>query len=224
MSQKKKKESDSDTDTDDDEPFLENNRRQYELDEEVKEIQRNIRSGRSLRQRSLKDSLVPKKVARNGHCLYIAIFRATKDKGLLPGSKFKEEKWRTATLKMRQDMLAFLEKGKSAVVRELIASGLFTLVYNRIKAPIKSDGTLQEEVDDSLWADEPEIRIIQHIYQLYNLVILRKSDAMKGVYGDNKISGSTTILLYTGNHYEWAKVRNWTTFVQQPPPPLQLKF
>ena len=224
MSQKKKKPSDSDTDSDDDEPFLENNRRQYELDEKIKEIQRKKQPGRALRQRSLQQALVPKKVPRNGHCLYIAIFRATKDKGLLPGSKFKDEKWRTATLKMRQDMLAFLEKGRNDLVRQIKESELFTLIYNRIKAPIKSDGTLQEEVDDTLWAGEHEIRIIQHIYRLYNLVILRKSDAMKGVYGNNKISGSTTILLYTGNHYEWAKVRNWTTFVQQPPSPLQLKF
>lgn len=224
MSQKKKKDSDSDTDSDDDEPFIPNYNRQAELDKEVEELKKNQKVGRALRQRSLQQALVPKKVPRNGHCLYIAIFRATKDKGLLPGSKFKEEKWRTATLKMRQEMLSFLEKGKNDLVRQIIESGLFTLIYNRIKAPIKSDGTLQEEVDDTLWAGEHEIRIIQHIYRLYNLVILRKSDAMMGVYGDNKISGSTTILLYTGNHYEWAKVRNWTTFVQQPPSPLQLKF
>ena len=187
-------------------------------------MKKNQKVGRSLRQRSLKDSLKVHPVKRNGHCLYIAIFEATKDKGLLPGSKFKKEKWETATLKMRQEMLAFLEKGKSDLVRQIKESGLFTLVYNRIKAPIKNDGTLQKEVDDSLWAGEHEIRILQHIYRLYNLVILRKSDAMNGVYGDNEISGSTTILVYTGNHYEWATVKNWITFVQQPPSPLQLKF
>ena len=224
MSQKKKKESDSDTDTDDDEPFIPNYNRQAELDKEVEELKKNQKVGRSLRQRSLKDSLKVHPVKRNGHCLYIAIFEATKDKGLLPGSKFKKEKWETATLKMRQEMLAFLEKGKSDLVRQIKESGLFTLVYNRIKAPIKNDGTLQKEVDDSLWAGEHEIRILQHIYRLNNLVILRKSDAMNGVYGDNEISGSTTILVYTGNHYEWATVKNWITFVQQPPSPLQLKF
>ena len=224
MSQKKKKPSDSDTDSDDDEPFIPNYNRQAELDKEVEELKKNQKVGRSLRQRSLKDSLKVHDVKRNGHCLYIAIFEATKDKGLLPGSKFKKEKWETATLKMRQEMLAFLEKGTSDLVRQITESGMFPLVYNRIKAPIKSDGTLQKEVDDSLWAGEHEIRIIQHIYRLYNLVILSKSDAMNGVYGDNKISGSTTILVYTGNHYEWATVKNWITFVQQPPSPLQLKF
>lgn len=224
MSQKKKIPSDSDTDSEDEEEFIANNIRQHKLDQEVEALKKNQNIGRSLRQRSLKDLLKVHDVKRNGHCLYIAIFEATKDKGLLPGSQFQNEKWETATLKMRQKMLAFLEKGTSDLVRQIKESGLFTLVYNRIKAPIKSDGTLRKEVDDSLWAGEHEIRIIQHIYRLYNLVILSKRDAMNGIYGDNKISGSTIILVYTGNHYEWATVKNWITFVQQPPSQLQLKF
>lgn len=211
------------TDSEDEETFIDNNKQKEKLKEDVDKLRRDKTVGRrGLRQRSLTQSLRVQKVPENGHCLYIAILKATRDKGLLPGSKFGDN-WSTNVLNLRNEMVAYLRKGKGEVVRNLIAAGRFGTVLERIQAGITGNNTLKTSVDSRQWGGGEEIAIMTKMYDL-DLVILAKEDAIKGAIGNNNITPSTTILVYSGIHYEWATVCNWTTFMTKPPSQVQIKF
>lgn len=212
------------TDSDDDDQFVDNNKQKEKLKEEVDKLRRDETVGRrGLRQRSLTQSLRVQKVPENGHCLYIAIIKATRDKGLLPGSVINTNTWKDDVLKLRQEMIAYLRKGKGEVVRNLIAAGRFGTVLERIQAGITRNNILKTSVDSRQWGGGEEIAIMTKMYDL-DLVILAKEDAIKGAIGNNNITPSTTILVYSGIHYEWATVCNWTTFMTKPPSQVQIKF
>ena len=213
------------TDSDDEEPFLENNKQKAKLKKDVDELRKNNNGGsRRLRDRSLGQQLAVQDVKANGHCLYIAMLEATRDKGLLPGSVINTRKWRDDVLRLRQEMIAYLNAGKGEVVRNLRAIGEFDSVRRRIEAGITRNNTLKPTVSENEWGGDPEISIMTKLYDL-DLVILAKENAIKGAIGNNNITPSTTILVYSnGNHYEWAKVRNWTTFMRQTPAQVQIKF
>ena len=213
------------TDSDDEEQFLDNNKQKAKLKEDVDKLRKNNNGGsRRLRQRSLGQQLTVQEVPENGHCLYIAILQATRDKGLLPGSVINTGRWMDDVLRLRQEMIAYLNEGKGEVVRNLIATNMFGTVLRRIQGGITRNNTLKPTVSSDEWGGDPEICIMKKLYDL-DLVLLQKENAINGVIGNNIITASTAILVYSnGNHYEWAKVRNWTTFMRQTPAQVQIKF
>tara|TARA_B100001059_G_C17783931_1_gene555926 strand:+ start:799 stop:1464 length:666 start_codon:yes stop_codon:yes gene_type:complete len=212
------------TDSDDEEPFLDNNKQKAKLKGDVDKLRKKPKVGRRLRQRSLGQQLTVQVVPENGHCLYIAILQATRDKGLLPGSKFQERSEMLNVFNLRQEMITYLNAGKGEVVRNLIATNMFGTVLERIRGGITDNNeSLRPTVDSTLWGGDPEICIMKKLYDL-DLVLLEKHNAINGVIGNNIITASTAILVYSGIHYEWAKVRNWTTFMQQTPAQVQIKF
>lgn len=213
------------TDSDDEEQFLDNNKQKAKLKKDVDELKKNNNGGsRRLRQRSLGQQLSVQPVSKNGHCLYIAILQATRDKGLLPGSVIDTGRWMDDVLKLRQEMIAYLNAGKGEVVRNLIATNMFGTVRQRIQGGITRNNTLKDSVPSTQWGGGPETAIMTKMYDL-DYVLLEKENAIKGVIGNNIITASTAILVYSnGNHYEWAKVRNWTTFMRQTPAQVQIKF
>tara|TARA_X000000950_G_scaffold274884_1_gene360537 strand:- start:962 stop:1615 length:654 start_codon:yes stop_codon:yes gene_type:complete len=214
------------TDSDDEEQFLDNNKQKAKLKKDVDELKNNNNGGsRRLRQRSLGQQLTVQEVPENGHCLYIAILQATRDKGLLPGSKFQERSEMLNVFNLRQEMITYLNAGRGEVVRNLIATNMFGTVLQRILGGITTNNkALKPSVFREEWGGGPEIAIMTKMYDL-DYVLLEKEKAIKGVIGNNIITASTAILVYSnGNHYEWAKVRNWTTFMRQTPAQVQIKF
>ena len=213
------------TDSDDDDRFVDNNKQKEKLKQDVDELRKNPKVGRrGLRQRSLDQSLRVQKVPENGHCLYIAILRATRDKGLLPGSVINTGRWMDDVLKLRQEMITYLMKGKGEVVRNLIAANMFASVLQRIQAGITRNNTLKPSVSREDWGGGPEIDIMTNMYDL-EYVLLQKENAIKGVIGNKNMTPSTAILVYSnGNHYEWATVCNWTTMMTKTPAQVQIKF
>ena len=215
------------TDSEDEDQFLDNNKQKAKLKKDVDALRNNNNNNggrRRLRQRRIDQLLSVQEVPENGHCLYIAILRATRDKGLLPGKKFESRSESLNVLNLRQEMIAYLNAGKGEVVRNLRAIGEFDSVLRRIRRGIIRNNTLKPSVSREEWGGDPEIAIMTKMYDL-DLVILAKEDAIKGAIGNNNITPSTTILVYSnGIHYEWAKVRNWTTFMRQTPAQVQIKF
>ena len=213
----------SETESDDEEPFLRNNNRKFQLNEEIKKLKRDEVGRKGLRQRSLNQSLRIHPVAKNGHCLYIAILSATKNLDLLPGNLFTDKSMKNNVLRMRLDMIAYLDRGVGPVVQSLRETLLLPRIRARIRAGITSTGTLKATVGYNEWAGDEEIRILQKMYDI-DLVILRKDDAIRGAIGNRNIRPSTAILVYTGNHYEWATVKNWSTMMMKPPSQINIKF
>ena len=111
-------------------------------------------------------------------------------------------------------MLSYLSTDKGEVVQNLKATNLFDIVTKRIQAGITQNNKLKVRVTQANWCGGEEMAILREIFDL-ELVILNKDNVSKGEISKSVIiTPSTAILVYTGNHYEWAHVRdsNWATF------------
>lgn len=176
----------------------------------------NDNSRRSKRRRSLPQLFHIEKTPSDGHCLYHAVLRGTRDKGLLPGSKFSDETGKKDVVQLRKAMIAYLERGEGTVVQNIksgeFGENLYDEVLNRIKAGCNGD-KLVEKISSKNWAKHQEISIIKELYNI-DLAILKKDKAIKGEIGNNIIKPYTTILVYSnGNHYTWAWVKvPWQEF------------
>ena len=162
--------------------------------------------------------LVLHEVAKDGHCMLRAIIEVTTFLGLSLGlsidSAIKKNIEREKILALRHIMLSYLLTGKGEVVQNLKATNLFDIVTKRIQAGITTNNTLKVRVSKANWSGAEEMAILREIFDL-ELVILNKDKVSKGEISKSVIiTPSTAILVYTGNHYEWAHVRhsNWATF------------
>ena len=176
------------------------------------------RHGTKPRERSRARGLVLHKVAKDGHCMLRAIIQVHTFLGLSLGlsidNAIKKNRERKKILALRHIMLSYLSTGKGEVVQNLKATNLFDIVTKRIEAGITQNNKLQVRVSPANWSGAEEMAILREIFDL-ELVILNKDNVSKGEIGKSVIiTPSTAILVYTGNHYEWAHVRdsNWATF------------
>ena len=163
---------------------------------------------RSKRTRSVNQLLIPKKVPSNGHCLYIAVLEASKNKGLNPGNTLENVD------ALRGNILEEMNKEKATEIKELLSEmNELEMVKKRI-----SEGIGKRTVGKDLWAGQQEIQIMKAIYDL-NITLYRKDDALSGkfepVYGTDEVNEKGIILTYiNGNHYEWAEPRDWSEFLK----------
>ncbi len=215
----------SETETDDED---DNNYQKHLLFKNAEKEINNGSSRRSMRRRSLGQLFTVIPVPADGHCLYHAMLRATRDKGLLPGSKFSDERDKKDVLQLRKRMVKYLERGEGDIIqnlREVIIDGQtqYDTVLNRIRAGCNGDN-LVEKISYGNWAENQEIEIMKTLYNI-DLAILSKSDAIDGVIGNNIIKPFTSVLVYSNrNHFEWAKIRSWPDFVRSQTNNKLLKF
>lgn len=204
----------SETETDDED---DNNYQKHLLLKNAEKETNNGSSRRSKRRRSSNQLWDVQKVPANGHCLYHAMLRATRDKGLLPGSKFLDERDKKDVLQLRKGMVKYLERGEGDIIQNLRdvnidGQTLYDIVLNRIQAGYNGDKLVQKMSYEN-WARNQEIEIMKTLYDI-DIAILSKKAALDGVIGNTIIKPFTTVLVYSnGNHWEWAKLKvDWEDF------------
>ena len=152
---------------------------------------------RSSRVRSLCQMLLRHEVSANGDCLYISVLKASKKKGLAPGTKCG-----TPT-----ELRAYVLKNIDKVIKD---NNLEVFFPNDVLDGVKRRLALGLEpksgmVPDNAWGGESEIQIMA---RLFNIKIVSVSFPEDRVVNNMDITGDENeiILAYMNdNHYDWAE-------------------
>jgi len=179
-------------------------------------------SRRSSRKRKRSGNLEKQPVRGDGQCLYRSVLLATKHNNIAPGNKFNKGIDKDV-VDLRKAMIKYLEDGKGEVVvrfKEFLMDAktgetLFDQVLQRVKAGYTESGNLRTPLKKKYWPGQPEIDLIKDTYKM-NYVLLDKD--MEKEYTTEKpletieITPPMIFLVFSGNHYDWARVKDWSQF------------
>lgn len=162
-----------------------------------------VSNRRSRRVRSLCQMLKRHEVPDKGDCLYISVLRASKAKGLAPGTKCG-----TPT-----ELRAHVLKHMDEVIKKNNLEAFFT---NEVVEDVRRRLTLglkpkNGRVSSDAWGGENEIQIIA---RLFNLKIISVSFVEDRIVNNMDVTGADNeiILAYMNdNHYDWAEYSTGAT-------------
>ena len=213
------------TESDDEDEFIAHEARKKTLKEMTPNVIKENR--RSLRRRTMNQLIKLHSVPANGHCLYIAVLRASRAAQLLPGIMFRQKCWKSNVASLRKYMVKKLgtENGAPNTKNFLTEANIMDETVKRIEFGVGNNNKAKDSVASDWWAGEIEIRLIEECFQL-NIAVLEKTDAeqLTTFTGTEITRDGIIITRVNGNHYEWASVNNWTTLINSTPARIKIKF